>query len=86
MPFGASKRKSKRLFLDADLHGSEIVFRKVLSAATFYEAGALRIGGDLTAKTITPIVQQIVAPRRQQGVKHRTTQNHDPLRHVLMED
>ena len=58
MPSKISKRKFKRLFLAADLHGSEIVFRKFLAAATFYEADALLIGGDVTAKTITPIVQQ----------------------------
>jgi len=58
MPVNARERKFKRLFLAADLHGSEITFRKFLSAATFYEADALLIGGDLTAKTITPIVQQ----------------------------
>jgi uncharacterized protein len=52
------KRKFKRLFLAADLHGSELVFRKFLAAATFYDADALLIGGDVTAKTITPIVQQ----------------------------
>ncbi|HYT00063.1 MAG TPA: metallophosphoesterase [Thermoplasmata archaeon] len=53
-----SKRKFKRLFLAADLHGSEIVFRKFLAAAKFYEADALLIGGDITAKAISPIVQQ----------------------------
>ncbi len=52
------ERKYKRLFLAADLHGSEITFRKFLAAATFYDADALLIGGDLTAKSITPIVQQ----------------------------
>src|SRR2546427_125501 len=52
------KRKFKRLFLAADLHGSEITFRKFLGAATFYDADALFIGGDLTAKSITPIVEQ----------------------------
>ncbi|HEX9566558.1 MAG TPA: hypothetical protein VGA48_03075, partial [Thermoplasmata archaeon] len=52
------KRKYKRLFLAADLHGSEVTFRKFLGAATFYDADALFIGGDLTAKSITPIVQQ----------------------------
>src|SRR2546430_5601308 len=46
------KRKFKRLFLAADLHGSEIVFRKFLGAAKFYEADALLIGGDKTAQTI----------------------------------
>jgi Icc-related predicted phosphoesterase len=52
------KRKFKRLFLAADLHGSEIVFRKFLAAAKFYQADALLIGGDVTAKTISPIVEQ----------------------------
>src|SRR5256714_6435010 len=51
------KRKFKRLFLAADLHGSEIVFRKFLAAAKFYEADACRMGGDVTAKTIVPVVE-----------------------------
>src|SRR5437879_1121632 len=58
MPTDRGKRKYKRLFLAADLHGSEVVFRKFLAAATFYEADALLIGGDVPAKSITPIVQQ----------------------------
>jgi uncharacterized protein len=58
MPTDARKRKFKRLFLAADLHGSEITFRKFLSAAKFYDADALLIAGDLTAKTIAPIVEQ----------------------------
>ena len=37
------KRKFKRLFLAADLHGSEIVFRKFLAAAKFYEADGLHL-------------------------------------------
>src|SRR2546430_8034448 len=45
------KHKFKRLFLAADLHGSEIVFRKFLAAAKFYEADALLIGGGMTAQT-----------------------------------
>src|SRR2546430_9095549 len=51
------KRKFKRLFLAADLHGSEIVFRKFLAAAKFYEADALLIGGDMTAQTNVPVVE-----------------------------
>src|SRR2546426_8793908 len=58
MPIERGKRKYKRLFLAADLHGSEVVFRKFLAAATFYEADSLLIGGDITAKSITPIVQK----------------------------
>src|SRR5438552_19033199 len=52
------KRKFKRLLLAADLHGSEITCRKFLAAAKFYDADVLLIGGDLTAKSITPIVRQ----------------------------
>src|SRR5207253_10302743 len=52
------KRNFKRLLLAADLHGSEITFRKFLAAAKFYDADVLLIGGDLTAKSITPIVRQ----------------------------
>src|SRR5438046_3258186 len=52
------KKKFRRLLLAADLHGSEITFRKFLAAATFYDADVLLIGGDLTAKSITPIVRQ----------------------------
>src|SRR5256884_6704393 len=51
------KRKFKRLLLAADLHGSEITFRKFLAAATFYDVDALLIGGGLTPQSITPIVQ-----------------------------
>ena len=58
MPFGSSKRKFKRIFLAVDIHGSEITYRKFLGAAKFYDVDAIMMGGDLTAKTITPIVKQ----------------------------
>ncbi len=58
MLFKRPKSKFNRIFLAVDLHGSEIVFRKFLGAAKFYQADALMIGGDVTAKTITPIIQQ----------------------------
>src|SRR5712692_3065275 len=58
MPLGNPKRKVKRLVLAADIHGSEIVFRKFLAAAKFYDVDALLMGGDFTAKTIAPIVEQ----------------------------
>src|SRR2546428_3356048 len=52
------KRRYKRLSLPADLHGSELTFRKFLAAAPFSDVDALLIGGDLTAKSIPPIVEQ----------------------------
>jgi Icc-related predicted phosphoesterase len=58
MPSASSRSKFKRIFLAVDIHGSEITFRKFLGAAKFYDVDALMMGGDLTAKTITPIVKQ----------------------------
>src|SRR3989449_11332509 len=58
MPTDRGKRKYKRLFLAADLHGSGGVFRKFPPAATLYESDAPPIGGDGTPKYLTPILQQ----------------------------
>jgi len=46
-----------RIFFVADLHGSDLCFRKSLSAVKIYKANVLIIGGDLTGKAIVPIVE-----------------------------
>jgi Icc-related predicted phosphoesterase len=43
------------IFYVADIHGSDICFRKWLNAAGFYGADVLIIGGDLTGKVLLPI-------------------------------
>jgi Icc-related predicted phosphoesterase len=43
------------IFYVADIHGSDVCFRKWLNAAGFYGADVLIIGGDLTGKTLLPI-------------------------------
>ncbi len=45
-----------RIFYAADIHGSELCFRKFINAARFYNAQVLILGGDLTGKMIVPIV------------------------------
>jgi Icc-related predicted phosphoesterase len=45
-----------RLFFCTDLHGSEICFRKFLSAGKVYEANVVILGGDCTGKMVIPIV------------------------------
>jgi len=45
------------LYYAADIHGSEPVFRKFLNAAAHYRADALIFGGDMTGKTLVPIVE-----------------------------
>jgi Icc-related predicted phosphoesterase len=43
------------IFYVADIHGSDVCFRKWLNAAGFYGADILIIGGDLTGKVLLPI-------------------------------
>lgn len=51
------KRKFHRLFFSTDVHASEVAFRKFISAAKFYEADTLVMGGDITGKTVVPLVE-----------------------------
>ena len=46
-----------RIFFATDLHGSELCFKKFLSAAKAYSANVLILGGDLTGKMIVPIME-----------------------------
>ncbi|HEX7301008.1 MAG TPA: hypothetical protein VF257_18570 [Solirubrobacteraceae bacterium] len=62
MPFGRrrsreSGRRPLRLFFATDLHASDICFGKFLSAARVYEVDALVLGGDLTGKSLVPLVR-----------------------------
>jgi Icc-related predicted phosphoesterase len=47
-----------RLFYAGDVHGSERCFRKFLNAAAFYNADVLIMGGDITGKVMTPLVEE----------------------------
>ena len=44
-----------RLFFCTDLHGSEVCFRKFLSASKVYKADVVIMGGDCTGKMIVPV-------------------------------
>jgi uncharacterized protein len=48
--------KPTRVFFTADLHGSAVCWRKFINAARVYKADLLLLGGDLSAKTVTPVV------------------------------
>ena len=47
-----------RIYFISDVHGSNKCFRKFLNAASFYKADILILGGDITGKVITPIVEE----------------------------
>ena len=46
------------LFFATDVHGSDICWKKFVSAGKFYEADVLILGGDMTGKAIVPIIHQ----------------------------
>jgi uncharacterized protein len=46
-----------RILFATDLHGADAVFRKFLNAVGVYEADIAVLGGDLTGKTIVPVVE-----------------------------
>jgi Icc-related predicted phosphoesterase len=45
----------RTIFYVADIHGSDVAFRKWLNAGRFYGADVLVVGGDLTGKVLLPI-------------------------------
>jgi Icc-related predicted phosphoesterase len=45
-----------RIYFITDVHGSNRCFKKFLNAADFYKAKTLILGGDVTGKVLTPIV------------------------------
>jgi Icc-related predicted phosphoesterase len=47
-----------KIFFATDVHGSEICWKKFISASKFYEADVLILGGDMTGKAIVPIIAQ----------------------------
>jgi uncharacterized protein len=49
---------STRIFFAADLHGSAVCWRKFINAAKVYRANVLLVGGDIAAKTMTPVFEQ----------------------------
>jgi uncharacterized protein len=58
LPFFKRRPPARRVFFATDIHGSELCFRKWISAARVYEASILVLGGDITGKLIVPIVQE----------------------------
>lgn len=50
--------RQTRIFYASDIHGSDLVFKKFINAASVYGADILILGGDLTGKAIVPIVRK----------------------------
>ena len=71
-----SKGRPTRVFFAADLHGSQVTFRKFVNAAKFYGCDALVFGGDLMGKVLVPIVRENGSYRAHfQGTDHEFEQD-----------
>lgn len=46
------------IFFATDVHGSDICWKKFISAGKFYKAEVIILGGDMTGKAIVPIIHQ----------------------------
>lgn len=46
-----------RLFFATDIHGSTRCFKKFLNSASHYKADVIIVGGDLTGKSLVPVVR-----------------------------
>jgi len=46
-----------KVYFVSDIHGASLCFRKFVNAGKFYDADVLILGGDVTGKTIVPMVR-----------------------------
>jgi Icc-related predicted phosphoesterase len=53
-----STGNSTLIFFCTDIHGSNVCFKKFISAAGFYGSRVLILGGDVTGKMVVPIAKQ----------------------------
>lgn len=67
------------MFFATDLHGSTMCFRKFLTAARVYRVNVLVLGGDLTGKTLTPLVAEGSRYRVGAGPDGRYLESDDEL-------
>ena len=55
---GGDKPATTRVYYASDIHGSEVLWRKFLAAASAYRADVLIMGGDVTGKVVVPLVEE----------------------------
>ncbi len=54
--FKPQQGKITRILFGSDFHGSDVVYRKFISAAFQYQADVLIVGGDVTGKAMVPVI------------------------------
>ena len=49
---------ARSIYVVADIHGSELCWRKFLNAARFYDVDTVIVAGDVTGKALVPVVER----------------------------
>lgn len=57
MKLGPNRARQLKIFYSADVHGSDVAFRKWVNAVKVFKPDVLIMGGDLTGKFVVPIVR-----------------------------
>lgn len=50
--------RTRHIYVVADIHGSDVCWRKFLNAARFYDVDTVLVAGDLTGKALVPLVER----------------------------
>lgn len=50
--------RNQSIYVVADIHGSELCWRKFLNAAKFYGVDTMVVAGDVTGKAVVPVVER----------------------------
>ncbi len=50
--------RAESIYVVADIHGSEVCWRKFLNSAKFYGVDTIVVAGDLTGKALVPLVER----------------------------
>jgi Icc-related predicted phosphoesterase len=50
--------RTRSVYVVADIHGSEVCWRKFLNAARFYGVDTVIVAGDVTGKALVPVVER----------------------------
>jgi Icc-related predicted phosphoesterase len=82
--FGGRKRSGERtrILFATDLHGADVVFRKFLNAIPVYEADIAVLGGDLTGKSIVPVIETADGYRATVRGKQEVATNDEDLERI----
>jgi len=68
-----------RIFFVSDIHGSDRLFLKFVNAGKVYKGNVLLLGGDITGKTITPVLKNGSSWRAEYVGAQQEASNEDQL-------